>query len=79
MDQKGNIVDYKLPQETVTVNNVSANKPQAQAPVENKTTNAKASAQATLPNTGVGTSALGILGILGLAFGLVGFKSRKEN
>lgn len=79
MDQKGNIVDYKLPQETVTVNNVSANKPQAQAPVENKTTNAKASAQATLPNAGVGTSALGILGILGLAFGLVGFKSRKEN
>ena len=79
MDQKGNVVDYKLPQETVTVNNGSANKPQAQATVGKATTTAKASAQATLPNTGVGTSALGILGILGLAFGLVGFKSRKEN
>ena len=79
MDQKGNIVDYKLPQETVTVNNGSANKPQAQATVGKTTTTAKASTQATLPNTGEGTSALGILGVLGFAFGLVGFKSRKEN
>ena len=79
MDQKGNIVDYKLPQETVTVNNGSANKPQAQAQVGKTTTTAKANAQATLPNTGEGASALGILGVLGFAFGLVGFKSRKEN
>ena len=79
VDGKGNVVDYKIPQETVTVNNGSANKPQAQAQVGKTTTTAKANAQATLPNTGVGTSALGILGILGLAFGLVGFKSRKEN
>ena len=79
MDQKGNIVDYKLPQETVTVNNGSANKPQAQATVSKTTTTAKASTQATLPNTGEGASALGILGVLGFAFGLVGFKSRKEN
>lgn len=79
MDQKGNIVDYKLPQETVTVNNGSANKPQAQATVGKTTTTAKASTQATLPNTGEGASALGIFGVLGLAFGLVGFKSRKEN
>lgn len=79
MDQKGNVIDYKLPQETVTVNNGSANKPQAQATVGKATTTAKASTQATLPNTGEGTSALGILGVLGLAFGLVGFKSRKEN
>ena len=79
MDQKGNIVDYKLPQETVTVNNGSANKPQAQATVGKTTTTAKASTQATLPNTGEGASALGILGVLGFAFGLVGFKSRKEN
>lgn len=79
MDQKGNIVDYKLPQATVTVNNGSANKPQAQATVGKTTTTAKASTQATLPNTGEGASALGILGVLGFAFGLVGFKSRKEN
>ena len=77
VDAKGNVVDYKVPQETVAVNNKPSTS--TQAPVGNKTTNAKASAQATLPNTGVGTSALGILGILGLAFGLVGFKSRKEN
>lgn len=77
VDGKGNVVDYKVPQETVAVNNKPSTS--TQAPVGNKTTNAKASAQATLPNTGVGTSALGILGILGFAFGLVGFKSRKEN
>ena len=79
VDAKGNVVDYKLPQETVTVNNGSANKPQAQATVGKTTTTAKANTQATLPNTGEGASALGILGVLGLAFGLVGFKSRKEN
>ena len=78
MDQKGNIVDYKLPQENVTVN-YNANKPQAQATVGKTTTTAKASTQATLPNTGEGASALGILGVLGLAFGLAGFKSHKEN
>ena len=79
VDAKGNVVDYKLPQKTVTVNNGSANKPQAQATVGKTTTTAKANTQATLPNTGEGASALGILGVLGLAFGLVGFKSRKEN
>ena len=79
VDGKGNVVDYKLPQETVTVNNGSANKPQAQATVGKTTTTAKASTQATLPNTGEGASALGIFGVLGLAFGLAGFKSRKEN
>ena len=79
MDQKGNVIDYKLPQETVTVNNGSANKPQAQATVGKATTTDKASTQATLPNTGEGASALGIFGVLGFAFGLVGFKSRKEN
>ena len=79
IDGKGNVVDYKLPQETVTVNNGSANKPQAQAQVGKTTTTAKANAQATLPNTGEGASALGILGVLGFAFGLAGFKSRKEN
>ena len=78
MDQKGNVIDYKLPQETVTVNNGSANKPQAQATVGKATTTAKASTQATLPNTGEGASALGIFGVLGFAFGLVGLK-RKEN
>ena len=78
MDQKGNVVDYKLPQETVTVNNGSANKPQAQATLGKTTTTAKASTQATLPNTGEGASALGIFGVLGFAFGLVGLK-RKEN
>ena len=79
VDGKGNVVGYKLPQETVTVNNGSANKPQAQATVGKTTTTAKANTQATLPNTGETSSALGILGVLGLAFGLVGFKSRKEN
>ena len=79
VDGKGNVVDYKLPQETVTVNNGSANKPQAQVTVGKTTTTAKASTQATLPNTGEGASALGILGVLGLAFGLAGFKSHKEN
>jgi putative lpxtg cell wall surface protein (fragment) len=78
MDQKGNVIDYKLPQETVTVNNGSANKPQVQATVGKTTTTAKASTQATLPNTGEGASALGIFGVLGFAFGLVGLK-RKEN
>ena len=78
IDGKGNVVDYKLPQETVTVN-YNANKPQAQATVGKTTTTAKASTQATLPNTGEGASALGILGVLGLAFGLAGFKSHKEN
>ena len=78
VDGKGNVIDYKLPQETVTVNNGSANKPQAQATVGKTTTTAKASTQATLPNTGEGASALGIFGVLGLAFGLVGLK-RKEN
>ena len=78
MDQKGNVIDYKLPQETVTVNNGSANKPQAQVTVGKTTTTAKASTQATLPNTGEGASALGIFGVLGFAFGLVGLK-RKEN
>ena len=63
VDAKGNVVDYKLPQATVG----------------KTTTTAKANTQATLPNTGEGASALGILGVLGLAFGLVGFKSRKEN
>lgn len=79
VDGKGNVVDYKIPQETVTVNNGSANKPQAQAQVGKTTTTAKANAQATLPNTGEKASALGVLGILGFAFGLVGFKPRKEN
>ena len=79
MDQKGNIVDYKIPQETVTVSNGSANKPTTQAQVGQTTTTAKATKQATLPNTGEGASSLGVLGILGFAFGLVGFKSRKEN
>ena len=77
VDGKGNVVDYKLPQETVAVNNGSATKLQAQ--VGKITTTAKANAQATLPNTGENSSALGILGILGFAFGLVGFKTRKEN
>ena len=79
VDGNGNVVDYKIPQETVTVNNGSANKPQAQAQVGKTTTTAKANAQATLPNTGEKASALGIFGILGFAFGLVSFKSRKEN
>lgn len=78
VDGKGNVVDYKVPQETVTVNNGSANKPQAKANVGKTTTTAKASTQATLPNTGEGASALGIFGVLGFAFGLVGLK-RKEN
>ena len=77
VDGKGNVVDYKVPQETVTVNNKPSTS--TQAPVENKTTNAKATAQETLPNTGEKASAWGILGVLGLAFGLVGLKSRKEN
>ena len=79
MDQKGNVVDYTIPQETVTVNNGSATKPQAQATVSKTTTTTKESTQATLPNTGEKSSALGILGFLGITFGLVGFKSRKEN
>ena len=77
VDAKGNVVDYKVPQETVAVNNKPSTS--TQATVENKTTTAKTTAQATLPNTGEGVSALGILGVLGLAFGLVGFKSRKDN
>ena len=79
MDQKGDVIDYKIPQKTVTVNNGSANKPQAQTTVSKTTTTTKESTQATLPNTGEKSSALGIFGVLGLAFGLVGLKSRKEN
>ena len=77
VDAKGNVVDYKVPQETVAVNNKPSTS--TQATVGKTTTTAKASTQATLPNTGEGASALGILGVLGVAFGLVGFKSRKEN
>ena len=77
VDGKGNVVDYKVPQETVAVNNKPSTS--TQATVGKTTTTAKASTQATLPNTGEGASALGILGVLGVAFGLVGLKSRKEN
>lgn len=77
VDGKGNVVDYKVPQETVAVNNKPSTS--TQATVENKTTTAKTTTQATLPNTGEKVSAWGILGVLGLAFGLVSFKSRKEN
>ena len=79
VDDKGNVVDYKLPQETVTVNNGSANKPQAQATVGKTTTTAKASAQATLPNTGEKASALGIFGLLGLVLGFVYMGRKEEN
>ena len=81
VDNKGNVVDYIVPQAPVTVTNTSTNNQTTQANVgeTTTTTTAKATKQATLPETGTEQTNFGILGFLGLALGLVGFKTRKEN
>ena len=81
VDNKGNVVDYTVPQAPVTVTNTSTNNQTTQANVgeTTTTTTAKATKQATLPETGTEQTNFGILGFLGLALGLVGFKTRKEN
>ena len=79
VDGKGNVVDYKIPQENVAVHNVFASTLTTQAQVGKTTTTTQVNAQATLPNTGEKASALGILGLLGFVLGLFSFKSRKEN
>ena len=81
VDDKGNVFDYTVPQAPVTVTNTSTNNQTTQANVgeTTTTTTAKATKQATLPETGTEQTNFGILGFLGLALGLVGFKTRKEN
>ena len=75
---KGMLWIIKFLKETVAVNNKPSTSTTSTCRKQNYKT-LKQSAQATLPNTGEGASALGILGVLGFAFGLAGFKSRKEN
>ena len=82
VDAKGNVVDYTVPQEPVTVANTTTTdvvKTQTTSVNEVKDVKAKEVAQNNLPETGTEQTSWGILGFLGLALGLVGFKSRKEN
>lgn len=72
VDGKGNVVDYKIPQEKVSIVNTAKGKVASTEVTETST-------QATLPNTGEKTSVFGILGLLGFALGLFSFKSHKEN
>jgi hypothetical protein len=72
VDSKGNIVDYKIPQEKVSIVNTVKGAVTSTEVTETST-------QATLPNTGEKTSVFGILGLLGFVLGLFSFKSRKEN
>lgn len=82
VDNKGNVVDYTVPQAPVTVANTNKTdvvKPQTTSVNGVKEVNAKEVAQNNLPETGTEQTSWSILGFLGLALGLVGFKSRKEN
>lgn len=72
VDGKGNIVDYKIPQEAVSIVNTVKGTVASTEVTETST-------QDTLPNTGEKTSVFGILGLLGFVLGLFSFKSRKEN
>ena len=82
VDGKGNVVDYTVPQAPVTVANTTTTdvvEPQTISVNEVKEVKGKDVAQNNLPETGTEQTSWGILGFLGLALGLVGFKSRKEN
>ena len=82
VDDKGNVVDYTVPQAPVTVANTNTTdvvKPQTTSVNGVKEVKAKEVAQNNLPETGTKQTSWGILGLLGLALGLTGFKSRKEN
>ena len=82
VDDKGNVVDYTVPQAPVTVANTTTTdvvKPQTTSVNEVKEVKAKEVVQNNLPETGTEQTSWGILGFLGLALGLVGFKTRKEN
>lgn len=82
VDDKGNVVDYTVPQAPVTVATTTTTdvvKPQTTSVNEVKEVKGDKVAQNNLPETGTEQTSWGILGFLGLALGLVGFKSRKEN
>ena len=82
VDNKGNVVDYTVPQAPVTVANTTTTdvvKPQTTSVNDVKEVEGSEVAQNNLPETGTEQTSWGILGFLGLALGLVGFKSRKEN
>ena len=82
VDNKGNVVDYTVPQAPVTVANTNKTdvvEPQTTSVNGVKEVKAKEVAQTNLPETGTEQTSWGIIGFLGLALGLVGFKSRKEN
>ena len=82
VDGKGNVVDYTVPQAPVTVANTTTTdvvKPQTTSVNEVKEVKAKKVVQNNLPETGTEQTSWGILGFLGFALGLVGFKTRKEN
>ena len=82
VDDKGNVVDYTVPQAPVTVANTNTTdvvKLQTTSVNGVKEVKAKEVAQNNLPETGTKQTSWGILGLLGLALGLTGFKSRKEN
>ena len=83
VDGKGNVVDYKAPQEPVAVTSstkgVDAPKVVTTATTDTKGVETKSTNQNTLPETGAKQTSWGVLGFLGLALGLVGFRTRKEN
>lgn len=82
VDGKGNVVDYTVPQAPVTVATTTATdvvKTQTTSANEVKEVKNTEVAQNNLPETGAKQTSWGILGFLGLALGLVGFKTRKEN
>ena len=82
VDGKGNVVDYTVPQAPITVANTNKTdvvKPQTTSVNEGKEVKGQEVAQNNLPETGTEQTSWGILGLLGLTLGLVGFKTRKEN
>lgn len=82
VDGKGNVVDYTVPQAPVTVANTTTTnvvKLQTTSVNEVKEVKGKEVTQNNLPETGTEQTSWGILGLLGLTLGLVGFKTRKEN
>ena len=72
VDSKGNIVDYKIPQEKVSIVNTAKGEVASTKVTETST-------QATLPNTGEKASAWGIFGLLGLVLGFVYLGRKEEN
>ena len=82
VDNKGNVVDYTVPQAPVTVANTSKTdvvEPQTTSVNGVKEVKAREVVQNNLPETGTKQTSWGILGLLGLTLSLVGVKSRKES